>query len=496
MYRRRFPVPPPGGYGGYGGGYGHNPRNSYAMILALQLANQIYQLEDKPPVTLALLALQVVLFFGRGGGLGGLIPPELARYVNVQLAAVCLQPREILERGDWKRLLLPAFLHVDEHHLFYNMGSLLWKGVQLEGRYGHWGFAALVAELLLLSHGATVLLAAALAELFPGYRYLYWDTCAVGFSAVLFALKVVLNYNQPGNSSILGLELPTKYLCWAELVLASYLTPQACFIGHLGGILAGLAHVRLVEPALRAAGWRLPRGGGGAAPPQMRGGNGMGGFGFGGLGGLGGFGFGGPFGPAPFGGGLGGGVGAAPGGRPVNPEPGPAPQQPRQQQYFNSGGRLGGEGSAARGPAAAVQQQEQQQQRQRAQGTSAGPSSSAGAAGVIPPRPRAPLAPPAPQVVEEPSAPPMPTEPQPTAPSAPPYPATTGGIEGTAAARGQAPQPQPHRGGDGDGGSRRAAAGAVREQVAGPGVGAEAEPPARPSLTVEQLRQRRLERFG
>ncbi len=56
MYRRRFPVPPPGGYGGYGGGYGHNPRNSYAMILALQLANQIYQLEHKPPVTLALLA--------------------------------------------------------------------------------------------------------------------------------------------------------------------------------------------------------------------------------------------------------------------------------------------------------------------------------------------------------------------------------------------------------------------------------------------------------
>eukprot|EP00198_Chlamydomonas_reinhardtii_P004001 XP_001693337.1 predicted protein [Chlamydomonas reinhardtii] len=226
------------------------------MILALQLANQIYQLENKPPVTLALLAFQVVLFFGRGsglggGGLGGLIPPELLPYMNVQLAAVCLQPRQILE-----------------HHLFYNMGSLLWKGAQLESRYGHWGFAALVAELLLLSHGLTALLAAALAAGFPGYRYLYWDTCAVGFSAVLFALKVVLNYNQPGNSSIMGFELPTKYLCWAELVLASYLTPQACFIGHLGGILAGLGHVRLCRlPVFRQShttrSWRPDR-----APPH------------------------------------------------------------------------------------------------------------------------------------------------------------------------------------------------------------------------------------
>ncbi len=49
--------------------------------------------------------MQVVLFFGRGGGLGGggggglggLIPPELAPYINVPLAAVCLQPRQILE---------------------------------------------------------------------------------------------------------------------------------------------------------------------------------------------------------------------------------------------------------------------------------------------------------------------------------------------------------------------------------------------------------------
>jgi hypothetical protein len=50
-------------------------------------------------------------------------------------------------------------------------GLVCVQGVQLEPRYGHVGFAALLAELLLLSHGLTALLAWGLAEAIPGYRY-------------------------------------------------------------------------------------------------------------------------------------------------------------------------------------------------------------------------------------------------------------------------------------------------------------------------------------
>jgi hypothetical protein len=51
-------------------------------------------------------------------------------------------------------------------------------------------FAGLVAELLLLSHALTVLLSGALALAWPAMSSVYLRTCAVGFSAVLFGLKV------------------------------------------------------------------------------------------------------------------------------------------------------------------------------------------------------------------------------------------------------------------------------------------------------------------
>lgn len=40
-----------------------------------------------------------------------------------------------------------------------------------------------------------------------------------------------------------------QYMAWAELFLASLFNPQASFLGHLAGILAGLLHVRLLAPA-------------------------------------------------------------------------------------------------------------------------------------------------------------------------------------------------------------------------------------------------------
>jgi hypothetical protein len=35
-----------------------------------------------------------------------------------------------------------------------------------------------------------------------------------------------------------------QYLCWVELVVISMMNPQASFVGHLCGILAGLIHVK------------------------------------------------------------------------------------------------------------------------------------------------------------------------------------------------------------------------------------------------------------
>lgn len=73
-----------------------------------------------------------------------------------------------------------------------------------------------------------------------------------GFSAVLFAIKVVLTQQSSSSrsryiscdyfikSSVMGFVVPTKYVYWFELVLIQVLVPNASFIGHLCGILTGL----------------------------------------------------------------------------------------------------------------------------------------------------------------------------------------------------------------------------------------------------------------
>ena len=57
------------------------------------------------------------------------------------------------------------------------------------------------------------MLARACVTFAPAFAGQYYSTCAVGFSAVLFAMKVVLNSNSPGWTSVAGISLPTKVRC-------------------------------------------------------------------------------------------------------------------------------------------------------------------------------------------------------------------------------------------------------------------------------------------
>lgn len=143
---------------------------------------------------------------------------------------------------DVKRLFLSAFYHMDDAHLVYNMVSLLWKGVQLENSMGSARFAGMVTVLLGMSHGLVVLSAKLLASYgdAPGPMY---AECAVGFSAVLFAMKMVLNWNSPDSTNVYGVLVPSKYAAWAELFLIQMFVPGTSFLGHLCGIFAGLIYV-------------------------------------------------------------------------------------------------------------------------------------------------------------------------------------------------------------------------------------------------------------
>ena len=136
-----------------------------------------------------------------------------------QATAVCLQPSYILgalAAGDLPaaaaRVVLPAFYHGSTWHVAVNMGSLLWKGSRLERAMGGRDFAILVAWCVVASGALAVAVAWLARDAFPAVLH----SCAVGFSAVLFALKVVLNTTSDGESQMMfGLRVPTRHAAWA-----------------------------------------------------------------------------------------------------------------------------------------------------------------------------------------------------------------------------------------------------------------------------------------
>ena len=142
-----------------------------------------------------------------------------------------------------ENFFLSPFYHWNEAHLFGNMTSLLWMGVQLERSMGSAEFASMVAALLALSQGMTLLMSKGL--IFLGDYTAYYDQYAVGFSGVLFAMKIVLNAWSDDFVYLHGMVIPAKYAAWAELILIQVFIPGTSFLGHLGGILAGLVYLWL-----------------------------------------------------------------------------------------------------------------------------------------------------------------------------------------------------------------------------------------------------------
>ena len=229
-----------GGGGGVGGyGRGQRDRSGLAMSLLISLLQQVSALEHKPPATMLLLAVNVAVFF--------------AHLTDVRGA--CIMPSVMVgDPGEFVwRTCAAAFTHADEVHLYYNMSSLIFKGYHLErrGRYSSRQLLFLVLELVMTSSLLYCLLAAAVP-----FLDLY-GSCAVGFSAVLFGLKVVLHdvEGSQGRQGRQGDALQTA--SWAELLLGQFFSMQyggmtslGSAVGHGCGVLAGLVHCKVTRRLL------------------------------------------------------------------------------------------------------------------------------------------------------------------------------------------------------------------------------------------------------
>ncbi|CAL8352604.1 unnamed protein product [Lota lota] len=201
------------------------PRGSQLGLLLL--ASQLFQvgLDNIPPVTMGVLGLNVYLYL----------------FPAAPLMQACVSVQKAYWYGDWRRLLLSPFHHVDDWHLYFNLTSFLWKGINLERRLGGAWFFYVLSVFSLLTGLVYLGLEAGLTELTDDPSYSV--QCAVGFSGVLFALKILSNHYHPGGVTyVLGLRVDNRYASWVELVLIHITNPGTSLIGHLAGILVGLLY--------------------------------------------------------------------------------------------------------------------------------------------------------------------------------------------------------------------------------------------------------------
>lgn len=136
---------------------------SAGLLLLLYQISQV-GLQNIPAVTLGVLILNIFLF------LNPLRP----------LHEVCLSVNEAVHRKNWQRLLLAPFHHADDWHLYYNMISMLWKGIMLERKLKSIWFAYTIAVFSVLIGVVYMLLELLLVVILddPSYEM----NCGVGFS--------------------------------------------------------------------------------------------------------------------------------------------------------------------------------------------------------------------------------------------------------------------------------------------------------------------------
>jgi rhomboid domain-containing protein 1 len=212
------------------------------LSMGLQIFSELQNAGYNPPVTIFLIIMNVFVHIAPY--------PYLFGFDLSNTWQNCLDPGKILHSFFVERkllvnrLVLSSIIHADDVHLYYNMLSLTWKGINLEKHLGSVRFSKLVLFSVLCSHSVVVLMAFAL-DLFGVHGSVSGiNSCAVGFSAVLFSMKYVWNEISPGSSNVMGFSVPTKWAAWVELVVISLLTPNVSFMGHLAGILAGVLYMK------------------------------------------------------------------------------------------------------------------------------------------------------------------------------------------------------------------------------------------------------------
>jgi membrane associated rhomboid family serine protease len=192
------------------------------------------------PVTLTLIAINVAMFVitAASAGLRGASP--LDNY-NSPLFDRLSQVPDLVDGGQWWRLITAAFLHVGLLHLVFNMLALLVFGSELERMLGRWRFLALYLTSAL--GGATAI------QLFfpPAGSVAGASTAIYGLLGALGVIMLSRREDLRGLLTLLAINIFISFL------------PGVSLLGHLGGLVTGALTAGVLvlarrRPALQAVG--------------------------------------------------------------------------------------------------------------------------------------------------------------------------------------------------------------------------------------------------
>ena len=226
--------------GNRGGGAG-------LLMLVIPLFREIERLPYKPIVTLCTLAMLVFIHMNSFSA------------HDWGVSRVCISASGA--RAAWfsgplvaaRLVLASALSHASDAHLFGNAMSFLHKGAQLEQFLGAISFGVLLVVLTFATQAIYSPLSLLLGR---------GGECAVGFSGVIFALKVLCQSQLPGAdfTRVANFTVPAYAAAWVELFIIQVISPHASFVAHLAGILAGLSATALLYAvAFLSSKWTRPQ---------------------------------------------------------------------------------------------------------------------------------------------------------------------------------------------------------------------------------------------
>lgn len=172
---------------------------------------------------------------------------------------VCVNARQILERGHLIRLMSAPMEHSSDVHLAICLFSLIVKGYQIERAKGSLYFLVRLLISMACTSLAYCIMSWAFYHLSGNQQYM--TECVQGLSGALFALKLLCLRNTQTFTSPIAL-----YEIFELLILKERRT----FLLHLSGLTVGFL-VIILESGKRFPGSGIPLGGGNRSSKQADG---------------------------------------------------------------------------------------------------------------------------------------------------------------------------------------------------------------------------------